>query len=66
MEEAPIDTGRWAIKTVTLHFTGKILIFKDLKIDSTITTSGFRRMRDDLTLVQGLELLKRQDQMRSN
>lgn len=63
LEEDAIDSGRWAVKTLMLHFTGRYLLFKELRIDSKVTTHDFRRMRDDLTLVQGLEILREQDEM---
>ncbi len=65
LEEGRVGSGRWAIKTLALHFTGKVLLFKNLVIESVMMTSDFRRMRDDLTLQEGLELLRRQDMMES-
>ena len=63
-EQVRIGDGRWAIKKLAVHFSGKVLLVKSLHIDSTLTTSGFRRMPDDLTLRQGLELLKEQVEMK--
>ncbi|MEO8049809.1 MAG: hypothetical protein ABI833_05285 [Acidobacteriota bacterium] len=58
LEQRDVGGGRWGIAKLSLHFTGKLLLFKALNIDTTVGTSDFRRMRDDLTLVEGLELLR--------
>ena len=63
LEQRDVGQGRWQMTMLALHFTGKILLFKKLEIDSTRTTSDFRRMPDDLTLKEGLELLRKQDEM---
>jgi hypothetical protein len=63
LEQRDVGNGRWAIAKLSLYFTGKLLLFKTLKIDTTIETSDFRRMRDDLTLLEGLELLKNRNEM---
>ena len=63
LEQVPVGNGRWVTRKLALHFGGKLLLFKSLRIDSTLTTSDFRRMPDDLTLIQGLDLLKKQDEM---
>jgi hypothetical protein len=61
LQQQEIDHGRWHATTVALHFTGRILFFKRLNIDSTVLNSDFRCGRDELTLVQGLELLTKED-----
>ncbi len=58
LERQDVGVGRWQITLVALHLTGKIFFFKTINIDSTVRTSDFRRLKDDLTLVQGLELLR--------
>jgi len=58
LEQQDVGVGRWQITLLALHFTGKIFFFKTINIDSTVRTSDFRRLKDDLTLVQGLELLR--------
>jgi hypothetical protein len=63
LEQARIGDGRWAIKRLVVHFSGKVLLVKSLRIDSTLTTAGFRRMPDELTLTQGFDLLKKQGGM---
>ncbi|HKM91784.1 MAG TPA: hypothetical protein VJX29_14335 [Candidatus Acidoferrales bacterium] len=58
LEQQDVGVGRWQFTLLALHFTGKILFFKTINIDSTVRTSDLRRLKGDLTLVQGLELLR--------
>jgi hypothetical protein len=51
----------WEISGMTLHFTGKILLFKNLAINSTEIFSGFKRVPSDLTFAQALDLLKKEE-----
>ena len=66
MQQRSVGAGRWDLATLSLHFTGRILVFKRLNMNSVRTTSNFRRMPDNLTLVEGLSILKRQDRMKAN
>lgn len=65
LEQQDVGSGRWAIATLALRFSGKLLLLKSINIDSVTKASDFRRMPDDLTLEQGLDLLLKQDQMNS-
>jgi hypothetical protein len=60
-EQRDVGSGRWAITTLEMHFSGKMLLFRSIHIDSVRTASDFRRMPDNLTLEQGLTLLLQQD-----
>jgi hypothetical protein len=51
----------WEISSMTLSFTGKILLFKNLNISSTEVFSGFKRVPSDLTFTQAVELLKKEE-----
>jgi hypothetical protein len=62
LEQRDVGEGRWQVTRLALHFTGNIFFFKTLHIDSTIRTSHFQRVAEELTLTQGLELLLRQDE----
>ena len=62
LEQGKLDGGTWAVKTLQLHFTGKVLLIKGLTIDSVMKASDFRPMPDNLTLTEGIELLKKQDE----
>ena len=63
LQQHEVGSGRWAITELALHFTGKVLLFKTININSVSTASDFRRMPDNLTLQQGLELLLEPDRM---
>jgi hypothetical protein len=51
----------WEVSEMTLSFTGKILLFKNLSIISTETFSGFKLVSADLTFAQAVELLKKEE-----
>ena len=59
VEQANVDGG-WAMTRMKLHFTGKILLFKSLTIESTEVFSDFHRVPPTLTFAQGLEILKKE------
>jgi hypothetical protein len=58
LEQGNVGEGRWQVTKLGMHFTGKILVFKSLDIDFIRTNSDFRWMSGNLTLMQGLQLLK--------
>lgn len=62
LEQRDVGVGRWQITVLAIHFTGKVLLFKKINIDSTLRTSDFRRVEDALTLLQGLDLLRQEDE----
>src|SRR5262249_26936769 len=49
----------WALTRMSLKFTGKILLFKNLNIDSNEVFSDFRRVPPDLTFAQAVEMLRK-------
>jgi hypothetical protein len=51
----------WEISSMSLSFTGKILLVRNLNIVSTEIFSGFKQVPADLTFAQALELLKREE-----
>ena len=51
----------WEISSMTLSFTGKILLVKSLNINSTEIFDGFKRVPPDLTFAQAVELLKKEE-----
>jgi len=50
----------WEVSSMTLRFTGKILLFKNLNIESTEVFEGFKRVPADLSFAQAVELLKKE------
>ena len=59
--QSNIGNGVWQTTEMTLNFTGKLLLFKSLKIKSHDTASHFRRVPEQLSFVEGVALLKRQN-----
>jgi hypothetical protein len=59
VEQGSVDEGSWAIKRMSLNFTGKILIFKSLNIRSEEVYSDYHRVGTDLSFAQGVDLLKK-------
>jgi hypothetical protein len=60
VEQADVGGDHWEISHMSLDFTGRILLFKSLKIKSNEIYSDFRPAPPDLTFAQGVELLKKQ------
>jgi hypothetical protein len=56
-----VGDNLWEISGMTLSFTGKILLFKNLSIVSTEIFSDFKQVPSDLTFAQALELLKKEE-----
>jgi hypothetical protein len=61
VQQQDVGEDLWEISSMTLNFTGKILIFKNLAISSTEVFSGFKRVPANLTFPQALELLKKEE-----
>jgi hypothetical protein len=61
VQQEEVGDNVWEISSMTLNFTGKIMLFKNLSINSTEIFSGFRRVPSDLTFAQALELLKKEE-----
>ncbi len=61
VHQCEVGDDFWEISNMTLNFTGKILLFKNLAITSTEVFSGFKRVPADLTFAQALEMLKKEN-----
>jgi hypothetical protein len=61
VQQQELDDNVWEISRMSVNFTGKILLFKSLSINSTETFTGFKRVPLDLTFAQALELLKKEE-----
>ena len=61
VQQQELDDNLWEISSMSVNFTGKILLFKNLAISSTETFTGFKRVPSDLTFAQALELLKKEE-----
>jgi len=64
--QGDLGDGTWDIKEMDLNITGKILLFKTLSMVSDEVFSDFRRVPDNLTFAQGVELLKAEQQKRAH
>ena len=51
----------WETSSMTLSFTGKIMLFKNLSISSTEVFSDFKQVPSDLTFAQAVEMLKKEE-----
>ncbi len=61
VQQQEVGDNLWEISSMSLRFTGKILLFKNLSISSTEVFSGFKRIPSDLTFAQALEMLKKEE-----
>ncbi|HEX7424364.1 MAG TPA: hypothetical protein VF311_10840 [Terriglobales bacterium] len=61
VQQQEVGDNFWEISSMSLSFTGKILLVKNLSIISTEIFSGFKQVPSDLTFTQALELLKKEE-----
>jgi len=61
-----VGSGHWEEVEESLHFYGKILMFKSLTVWSTETMGDFRPIPSNLTTAQALELLHNADTVAEN
>lgn len=61
VEQRNVGNGCWEVSHMSLAFTGKILLFKNLSIKSDEVLTDFRRVPDNTTFPQGVELLKAEE-----
>jgi len=61
MDQGELPDGNWALRYFTMRFTGKVVFFKNIDVNTTETSWDFHRVADDLSFAQGLQLLKQQE-----
>jgi hypothetical protein len=61
--QADLGDGTWDITEMKLNITGKILLFKSLIMVSDEVFSDFRRVPDNLTFAQGVEMLEAEERL---
>jgi len=61
IHQAPVGGGKWEETEETLHFTGKILLVKNLTVWSTETLTDFHPVPSNLTTAQALQMLQNPD-----
>lgn len=57
VQQAEVANQQWGLTRMDLSFTGKILLFKSLAIQSSDVFSDFHSVPSNLTFAQGVELL---------
>jgi hypothetical protein len=60
VRQADVGDHQWEVTHLELSFTGKVLLFKKLAIQSNDTFSDFHSVSPNLTFAQGVELLKKE------
>lgn len=60
VQQQYVGDNDWEVSNMTLDFTGKILLVKNLSIKSTETYSDFRPVPPNLTFAQAVDLLKKE------
>jgi len=63
VDQSNVGDDRWEVTEMRLRFTGKILLFKNLNIDEHETAYAFRRVPENLSFAQGVDLLKKQPEV---
>jgi hypothetical protein len=63
IHQADVGEGKWEETQEHLQFDGKILIFKNLTIDSNETMTDFRPVPSNITTAQALQLLHNPDEV---
>jgi hypothetical protein len=61
VHQEAVEDNLWEISSMGLRFTGKILLVKNLLIESTEVFGGFRRVAPDLTFAQAVKMLETGD-----
>jgi len=61
VHQQEVGNNLWEISSVSLNLTGKILLVKNLSVNSTEVFSGFKPVPSDLTFAQALDLLKKEE-----
>jgi hypothetical protein len=63
IHQAEVGDGKWEETQERLQFDGKILVFKNLTIDSNETMTDFRPVPSNITTAQALKLLQNPDEV---
>jgi hypothetical protein len=61
VEQRDVGDESWEVSGMSLNFAGRILLFKSLSIKSDEVFSDFRRVPNDTTFAQGVEMLKAEE-----
>lgn len=61
VEQGEVGGGHWMITRMDLSFTGRLLLFRSINVQSTEMYSDFKAMNGPMTFAQGLDKLKEQE-----
>jgi len=61
VQQQEVGDNLWEISKMSMSFTGKILLVKNLSITSTEVFTDFKHVPSDLTFTQAVELLKKEE-----
>jgi len=62
IQEKDVGDGHWDVTYRNLDFSGKVLLFKKLRIKETSEMSEFHNIPDNLSFTQGFDLLRKENQ----
>jgi hypothetical protein len=60
VEQKEVDNGDWEISYMLLNFTGKVLIFKTIRINEVDTSYDFRKV-SKMSVAEAIDYLKKAD-----
>ena len=60
IEQGDVGDAHWGLSHLTMRFTGKVLFFRNIDINTQEVAWDFRRVADNLSFKQGLDLLKKE------
>jgi len=61
IEQTEVGPGRWEATTMNIQFTGKMLLFKTINLRQVEKLSDWRRVPDDLTVAQAVQMLRKNE-----
>jgi len=62
IQERDVGDGHWDVTYRNLDFSGKVLLFKKLRINEKSEMSEFHKIPDNLSFTQGFDLLRKENQ----
>jgi hypothetical protein len=60
VKQAEVAPGYWELTLLNVHMMGRALFFKTIAVQQNYQRSNFKPVPDNLTLVQGAEMLQKQ------
>jgi hypothetical protein len=61
VQQEEVGDNIWEVSSMTLNFTGKIMLFKNLSISSKEVFSDFKGVPPSLTFAEAFEMLKKEE-----